>query len=281
MRAGSPDGCPRVVACMPAYASVVFITPVLESLAAQTYPNLELLISVDVCSDGTAELYERFAETHANVRVIRQTERQGWVGNSNALLEAAHGAYLFFAFHDDPLEPTYVARLVDELDQNPRAVVAFTDVDTNHGPMTYPYLDDVASRFERVRRLLFVEGTWWVPLRGLVRIAAVRQLGGMRRLAYGEFSTDLPWLLRLALLGEFVRIPERLIHKELREAGLAASWKQSVRNKLAVQLACVRVIRGAGFSVGQQLLLYSEFGQMKNWLRRARAFVRGAAQPAR
>ena len=66
---------PRVVACMPAWNSTAFIGPVLESLAAQTYPNVHVLISVDACADGTAELCEQFAATHQRVSVRRQPVR--------------------------------------------------------------------------------------------------------------------------------------------------------------------------------------------------------------
>jgi glycosyltransferase involved in cell wall biosynthesis len=266
---------------MPAYRSTAFITPVLESLAAQTYPNLEVLISVDQCSDGTTELCQAFAAAHSNVTVVRQRARLGWVGNSNALLQAAGGDYLFFAFHDDPLMPRYVERLVEALESNPRAVLAFSDVETNHGPMIYSELDGVTDRFERARRLLFVYGTWWAPLRGLMRRDAVRALGGMKRLAFGEFSTDRPWLLRLALLGEFVRVPEMLIHKEIRPAGLELTWRVNVLNTFAVALACAGVIRRAGFPLAKELYLYSNFGSIRTWLRRAIAALKRSGQPAR
>jgi glycosyltransferase involved in cell wall biosynthesis len=278
-RAQAPAN-PRVVACMPAYKSVGFIRPVLESLAAQTYPNLHILVSVDVCTDGTADLCERFAADHPNVTVIRQEKRQGWVGNSNCLLRAAEGDMLFFAFHDDPLKPTYVARLVEALSRNPQAVVAFSDVESNKGPMSYPHLDGLDDAFQRFRKLLLVNGEWWVPLRGIVRMEAVRRLGEMRRLAYGENATDWPWLLRLVLLGEFVRVPEELIHKEIRESGLASSWKYSVRNDLALKLAIAGIIRGAGFTPAQELYLYSELAEFVNGLRKVRNLVPLLRRPA-
>ncbi len=51
--------------------------------------------------------------------MIRQPVRLGWIGNANALLRAAAGDYVFFAFHDDPLQPDYVERLVDALERAP------------------------------------------------------------------------------------------------------------------------------------------------------------------
>lgn len=248
----------RVTACMPAWNAAAFIAPVLASLAAQTYENLDVLISVDACDDGTGELCEAFAATHPHVRVIRQATRLGWIGNANALLEAVETEYLFFAFHDDPLAPTYVERLVDALERNPRAVLAFCDIDSNRGPFCYDAFDGIDDRYERARRVVLQRGSWWVPNRGLIRTAAVKSLGGMRRHRAGEVSADLPWLLRLALLGAFVRVPDALLFKTFRPGGLSASWRNGVRQRLALQLVCLQVVRSADFTPWQTLRLCGE-----------------------
>ena len=248
----------RVVACMPAWNASEFIAPVLESLASQTYANLDVLISVDLCSDGTAEICERFTATHPNVRVIRQPVRLGWLANANALLSAAEGDYAFFAFHDDPLTSEYVATLVAALERNPDAVLAFSDFTTNSGSGTYDVLDGVTQRFERCRRIFHGYGVWWSPNRGLMRMDAVKKLGGMRRSLAGEYSADMPWLLRLATLGAFVHVPEKLLHKNLHGRSLSASWRKGLWNRTSVKLACIGVIRRAHFTPAQELYLYAE-----------------------
>ena len=86
---------PRVVALLPAWNSATFIEPTLESLAAQTYGNLEVLISDDASSDATAELCTCFAAGRPQFRLMRQARRQGWIGNVNALLREARADYLF------------------------------------------------------------------------------------------------------------------------------------------------------------------------------------------
>ena len=268
---------PRVVACMPAYQSASFIGPVLESLVAQTYPNLEILISVDVCTDGTADLCDQFATTHANVTVIRQSARRGWVGNSNALLQAALGDYFFFAFHDDPLKPQYVERLVDVLERSPGAAVGFSDMESAGGVRVYDDLDGVTDSFERIRRLMFVYGKWWIPFRGLVRSDVVHRLGGMKPLLAGEQYTDWLWLLRLAGQGEFVRVPEPLIFKVQRAAGVEAGWRRDVRNELATQLALVGVIRGAHLRPMQEARLYMAL--LKTWLRNILTLLKKRSAP--
>jgi glycosyltransferase involved in cell wall biosynthesis len=248
---------PRVVACMPAWNSEKCIEETLQSLAAQTYANLELLISDDASSDGTAAICQEFARTHARVRYVRQPRRLGWIGNVNSLLHIARGDYFFFAFHDDPLKPSYVERLVDALERHPDAVLAFADVEVHGTPRAFTALDGVQDRAERARRMLRWGGDWWVPNRGLFRAGAARELRGMRRHIAGEFAADWPWLLRLTLLGEFVRVPEALVRKVWLKEGLTRVWRHSAWQKFGVSLACASVIRKAGFPLAEELELYS------------------------
>ncbi len=117
---------PRVVACLPAFNAAEFITQTLEALEAQDYPNLEVLISDDASTDDTALICQSFAENSRTFRLIRQSHRLGWVNNVNALLAAAHAEYILITPHDDIIRPTYVTRLVQALEDNPHAVLAFS-----------------------------------------------------------------------------------------------------------------------------------------------------------
>ena len=119
---------PRVVACLPAWRAAAFIGRTLDALAAQTYPNLDVLISDDASTDDTAAICERFAAEHARFRLVRQSATSGWIGNVNALLRAANGDYLLFAFHDDPSSrPTSRLRR-PRLESESAAVMAFSDI---------------------------------------------------------------------------------------------------------------------------------------------------------
>jgi glycosyltransferase involved in cell wall biosynthesis len=259
----------RVVACMPAWNAESFITPTLESLAAQTYPNLEILISDDASDDATAAICDRFAANDPRFRVIRQAHRLGWIGNSNFLLHRARGDYAFFAFHDDPLLPSYVGRLATALDQRPEAVLAYSDVFSRDRVEQYLELDGVADLRERGRRMIRKRGLWWIPNRGLFRMEAARMAGGMRRNLAGEYKADWPWLLHLALLGEFVRVPEPLIHKQRRDVSLSAQWNRRLSwwQSAAVLLSCARVVRRVAPPVSAELQLHYELARF--WVRSA------------
>ncbi|RZU02139.1 glycosyltransferase family 2 protein [Rivibacter subsaxonicus] len=266
---------PRVVACLPAWKAETFIEPTLASLAAQSYPNLQILIADDASPDGTWALCQRFAQGRANVELHRQPRNLGWIGNVNWLLRHADGDYLFFAFHDDPLEPGYVTALVEALERNPQAVLAFSDavVDLRGEgeawvrTMSFSALDGLASARARLAVMTLRPSQWWLPNRGLLRSSAVRRVGGMRRHLAGEFCADWPWLLHLSLLGEFVRVPQPLVHKVWRREGLSKSWRWTTHKRAAVTLACLTEILRADLPLRQRLRLAADFGGY--WGRRA------------
>jgi glycosyltransferase involved in cell wall biosynthesis len=243
---------------MPTWNAEAFIEATLASLAAQTYENLEVLISDDSSTDRTPEICERFAASHPRCRFIRQDSRRGWTGNVTALLHLAEGDYFFFAFHDDPLKPAYVSRLVDALGQNRQAVLAFSDVEFGASTLHYLELEGVSDRLERARRLIRKRGAWWIPNRGLFRADAGRRVGGVYRHLGGEYSADWPWLLHLALLGDFVRIPEPLVRKDLRREGVSSSWRRTLRQKVGVCLSCMREVRRARLPATEEALLHAE-----------------------
>jgi glycosyltransferase involved in cell wall biosynthesis len=277
---------PKVVACMPAWRAASFIGPVLASLGTQTYGNLGILISVDACDDGTAELCEGFAEGRPNVAVLRQPVRLGWVRNSNVLLRRAEGEYLFFAFHDDPLEPTYVSRLVDALDRNPNAVLAFSDMASARGIERFCELEGVVDPAERARRLLNPTQAWWVPTRGLFRAATAKRLRGLHRHMAGEFGADRAWLLSLALRGEFVRVPEPLVFKQRRPEGLNAALIKSAScwKRLGACLACLQEIRRARLPSSTSMRLHvaalDQFVREEWWLRQRATRAQAVERPS-
>ena len=106
---------PRVTALVPTYNGAEFIMRTLDSLAAQTWPNLEILIGDDRSTDDTLEVVRRFAEQSPGHAVLERDANLGWLRNSNDLMARADGELMFFAFHDDVVAPTYVEKLVAAL----------------------------------------------------------------------------------------------------------------------------------------------------------------------
>lgn len=251
----------RVMALVPTWNAEEFVERTLVSLAAQTYPNLRILISDDASTDDTVGVCKKFTEQDERFVLIQQPKNLGWLGNTNALLQAAEADYLLFAFHDDVLLPDYISRCVTALEANKGAIVAFSDMvtfyqdgDEIEGRCTA--IDGLKSRVERARRMLRRVDHWWAPNRGVFRAEAADLIGGMKRNLAGEFTADLPWLVHMMLLGEAIRIPEVLVEKYYKEHSVSRGWNYSPRHRLAVLLACGREIHNAKLKLKETLRLY-------------------------
>lgn len=242
------DWQPLVTALVPTYNGAAFIGRTLDSLARQTWPELEILVGDDDSTDNTLAVVREFAARHPNTRVLQRSENLGWLRNSNELMAQARGELMFFAFHDDVVEPTYVERLVDALRDRPDAVVAFSDmqvheVDGRKALHVFDLLEGTTSAFQRGRVMVHRPRNWWVPNRGLFRASAFRKVGGIRPNDQGEYSADWTWLLHLALLGEFVRVPEMLCEKYYKPGSISKQWPHDAVQRAALLKAGVTEIR--------------------------------------
>lgn len=220
---------PLVSALVPTYNGAAFIRRTLDSLAAQTWPNLEILIADDCSTDDTLTVVRQFAQEHDHVTVVERTSNLGWLRNTNDLMARARGELMFFAFHDDTVDPAYVEKLVEALRDRPDAVLSFTDLelfetDGTTSVRSFDGLDGRSSTLERGIAMAHRPDNWWVPNRGVFRRSAYAQVGGIHPNDAGEFTADWTWLLHLALLGTFVRVPEVLCHKYFKPASISQNW---------------------------------------------------------
>lgn len=259
-----PDWTPRVTAILPCFRADAFISETLASLEHQTWPNLEILIGDDASPDGTLAIVEAFAAGRSDTRVIAREQNLGWLANTNDLMAQASGELMFFAFHDDLVAPSYVERLVDALRRNPRAILAFSDLelfDTDGKRTVYVFKDltGVRSPTLRALRVGLVPDGWWVPNRGLFRAEAFGWIGGIKRHDAGEFSADLPWLLHMTTLGEFERVPEILCHKFFKPSSLSLSWERNRAQKIALGREIKRTIRESGLGSFSKALFMACF----------------------
>lgn len=270
---------PLVTAVLPTYNGATFIKRTLDSLARQTWPNLEILIGDDRSTDDTLAIVEEFAATHPNTRVLERAENLGWLRNTNDLMANAKGEFMFFAFHDDVVAPTYIEKLVAALQNNPRAVLAFSDmklfeVDGRETSQSFVRLEGKKSALRRGLVMVRRPGTWWVPNRGLFRASAYRQVGGIHPNEQGEYSADWTWLLHLSLLGEFVRVPEVLTEKYYQRGSLSKTWPHNAAQLAALRKAGVAEIAGSSVNpLGKAVLilsvaLYSIYSRLPKRLKR-------------
>ncbi|MBK8523305.1 MAG: glycosyltransferase family 2 protein [Betaproteobacteria bacterium] len=119
---------PLVTIGMPIRNGDPYFERALASVLAQDYPNLEIVVSDNGSTDGTAEILARAAATDPRIRVFRQSEMLTAFDNFAWVLRQARGLYFMWAAHDDLRPANYVSSLVASLQAYPEAVLAFGDL---------------------------------------------------------------------------------------------------------------------------------------------------------
>lgn len=98
---------------IPAYNSKAFIRETLESVEAQTYSPIEIIVVDDGSKDGTADYVESLHLP--NVRVIRQANGGACVARNHGFRESK-GAYVKFFDADDLLMPDAIEKQVRHIE---------------------------------------------------------------------------------------------------------------------------------------------------------------------
>ncbi len=88
----------------------------LDSVLAQTYESLEILVCDDASVDGTPALMERYSAEHKNIVHLRNDIRQGACRSRNRAIEAARGRFITGLDDDDEFLPERIQTFVDHFD---------------------------------------------------------------------------------------------------------------------------------------------------------------------
>lgn len=95
---------------VPVYQVEDYLEDCINSLLAQTYKNIEILLIDDGSADGCGRICDAYAGKDARVRVVHQ-ENQGTSAARNTGMRLARGEYIGFVDADDCLSPVFVEEL--------------------------------------------------------------------------------------------------------------------------------------------------------------------------
>ncbi|MBX5469438.1 MAG: FkbM family methyltransferase [Thermoleophilaceae bacterium] len=130
--AEAPPAGPRVSVVIPCFNYGRHLEETVESVLAQTFAELEVVIVDDGSTDDTAAVAEALIARHpeAEIALIRQ-ERSGHPAHArNAGIAASRGEYVLCLDADDRLhDRRFIGALVNALDVTPEAGVAYSDLD--------------------------------------------------------------------------------------------------------------------------------------------------------
>lgn len=211
---------PLVSVIVPNYNHERYLRQRIESVLQQTYDNIEVILLDDCSTDESVALLESYAN-HPRVQQVvvnRQNSGSTFVQWRRGLTYAA-GKYVWIAESDDWAEPTFLATLVDELESNPDAVMAFSGsvmIDAEDQPLAMDW--DKFSRsatktevydFKEMmqRHMMFNNGVYNASM-VVWRRDAVPELDD--RLVSMRLCGDWLFWSRLAKKGKAIQVMEKL-----------------------------------------------------------------------
>ena len=111
---------------VPAWRAEKTLAAALDSVLAQTWREIEVLVVDDASPDGTLALAESYAARDPRVRVIAQKENGGVSRARNRGVREARGEWIAFLDSDDLWMPEKLERQMALAAQHPEAGLFFT-----------------------------------------------------------------------------------------------------------------------------------------------------------
>jgi len=222
---------PLVTAIVPSYNHARWVRQAIESIASQSYPNVELLVIDDGSSDGSPAILAALA---AEFRFALQLQsNRGVTATMNSLLRNARGKYIVPCGSDDAMLPGRIAKQVAVLEADDRAVLCHGDaveidadgrrVGRNGPPASAPMRWD-AARY-------FANSIYMVAPTVCFRREAIEREGFLDENLPTE---DAQLFVKLLRHGDFVRIPEPVLARRIHGANLSLDAAHLDRSRWAL-----------------------------------------------
>ena len=147
---------------VPIYNVEKHLRDCVDSILAQTYPELEIILVDDGSPDGSPAICDEYAASDPRVRVIHKNNH-GVSAARNTGLDAAEGKWIVFVDSDDTIATGMIEAMIEACQDNEStAAVGFSRFRTGEAPFSttssdmVPYSD--IQTFTRLRSGLFVWG---------------------------------------------------------------------------------------------------------------------------
>lgn len=108
---------------VPVYNAEKYLDECVQSLFAQTYKDIEIILVNDGSKDKSPEMCNKYCESHDNVRVIHK-ENGGVHTARNAGLEDSRGDLVAFIDSDDQVDPQMFEIMIKAMEDTASDVVA-------------------------------------------------------------------------------------------------------------------------------------------------------------
>jgi glycosyltransferase involved in cell wall biosynthesis len=224
---------PLVTVVIPSYNCARYLPEAINSVLAQTYRPIEVIVVDDGSTDNTAEL----ATAYGNKIIYIKQENRGLSAARNTGILSSSGKYLVFLDSDDFLLPDMVEVMVRALEEHPECGVAYGGyliVDEDGSRQSE---SDLTKPSGRILEKVVTDGLTIVPS-VMVRRDALSVSGIFDPMLPQIEDLDL-WL-RLAYYYDFVFVPKHVSAYRSVYGSMSRNWKErKVASRLVVKKAAL------------------------------------------
>src|SRR5712691_5186264 len=104
----------------------LFFAETLDSLLAQDYENIEIIILDNLSVDNTSSICKEYARKDKRVRYILDNEKTDVIEGQKRVFSHARGEYFMIACDDDVYAPSYVSSLMNLMRSDPSIGLAYS-----------------------------------------------------------------------------------------------------------------------------------------------------------
>lgn len=122
-----PAGEIILTIAIPTYNGAGTLQETLDSVVTQLQPNVDILISDNASTDGTAEIVRKYQAGYPHIRYHRNSENVGADQNFNLAVQQAKGKYVWLLSDDDVLEPTAIQVVVSVIKSHSQLATIFVN----------------------------------------------------------------------------------------------------------------------------------------------------------
>ncbi|MCX2738776.1 glycosyltransferase [Pontibacter anaerobius] len=200
------------------------LRPALDSVLAQTYPNLEVIIVDDCSTDNSVGIIREYVQRHPQLKFISTGRNLGNTKAFNIGWRASHGRFILDFATDDVLLPERVAQQVQQFEKLPPDYgVVYSDAEYISDDSEHLYLHSQKYKaapdgdvFAEVLGRYFI-----CPPTMLIRREVFEELHGYDEgLAYEDFD----FWIRSARKYKYAYLPEVTTKRRLHSRSLSSTW---------------------------------------------------------
>ncbi len=211
---------PTVSIVLPTYRRPHLLDSAIQAVVAQTFTDWELIVVNDASGDETPNIVEAWSKRDNRIRLITNSENLHLPRSLNVGFEAAAGRLWTWTSDDNVYRPTALHALVQVLNNEPKAVLAYTSMEI---------VDEAGAHVRQWDAMLPENQPLqpWVGACFLYRSEIAKQIGPYQPEFY--LAEDLDYWIRMRLLGPMIAIPEVHYAYRIHSGSLSNTLKERAR----------------------------------------------------